>query len=63
MPHYRVHILDQRGDLTGAIDLDCADDEAAIERVGAVLEGGSGEIWRLVTLFELDGPSIQLKRS
>jgi hypothetical protein len=63
MPHYRVHILDQRGDLKGAIDLNCPDDEAAIECFGAVLEGDSGEIWRLVKLFELDSPSIQLKLS
>lgn len=61
MPHYRVHILDQGGDLQGAIDLDCADDEAAMERVAAVLEGGFGELWRLVTLYELDSPSIELK--
>jgi len=61
MPYYRVHILDRRGDMKGAIDFNCADDEAAIERVGTVL--GSGEIWRLVTLFELDSPSIQPKPS
>jgi hypothetical protein len=61
MPHYRVHILDQGGDLKGAIDLDCADDEAAREHVAAVLEGHCGELWRLVTLYEPDSPSIELK--
>jgi hypothetical protein len=61
MPHYRVHIMDQGGDLKGAIDLDCANDEAARERVAAVLEGHCGELWRLVTLYELDSPSIVLE--
>ncbi len=61
MPHYRVHILDQGGDLKGAIDLDCADDEAAREHVAAVLEGHCGELWRFVTLYEPDSPSIERK--
>jgi hypothetical protein len=59
MPHYRVHILDQHGDLIGAVTLDCIDDEAAKERVREVLEGHRGELWRLVTMFEPDGPSIR----
>jgi hypothetical protein len=63
MPRYRVHILDQRGDLKGAVDLNCDDDEAAIERVGSVLDSGHGELWRLVTRFEMDSPSIQIKPS
>ena len=60
MPHYRVHILDQRGDLKGAVDLDCADDSEAKERVKVVLEDDSrehgAELWRLVALFEPDDP-------
>jgi hypothetical protein len=60
MPHYRVHILDQRGDLKGAVDLDCADDREAKERVKAVLGDDSGEhgaeLWRLVALLEPDDP-------
>jgi hypothetical protein len=55
MPHYRVHILDRRGDLVGAVDLDCVDDdEATKELVKDVLNGHGGEIWRLVTVFEPD---------
>ncbi len=57
MPHYRVHILDERGDLRVAVGLDCADDEAAKDRVREMLEGHGGELWRLVALFELDKPS------
>ena len=59
MPQYRVHILDQLGRLTGAVDLDFTDDEAAKERVSLILDGHCGELWRLVTLFELDNPSIK----
>lgn len=60
MPHYRVQVLDQSGDLKGAVDLDCANDEAAKERVRVVLEGHgaehSAELWRLVALLELNDP-------
>jgi hypothetical protein len=55
MPHYRVHILDRRGDLVGAVDLDCIDDEASKELIKDVLDGNAGELWRLVTVFEPDG--------
>jgi len=57
--HYRVHILDRRGKLLGAVDLDCIDDEAAVERVREVLDGHGRELWRLVTVFEPDSPSVQ----
>jgi hypothetical protein len=57
MPYYRAHILDQLGALTGAVDLDCVDDEAAKERVRVVLDGHPGEVWRLVARFEPDNPS------
>ena len=59
MPRYRVHILGRRGDLVGAVDLDCDDDEAAKARVREVLDGRGAEVWRLVTVLEPDGPSIQ----
>ena len=48
MPHYRVHILDQLGDLLGAVDLDCTDDEEAKMRMEQILVGQSGELWRRV---------------
>ena len=59
MPRYRVHILGPGGDLIGAVDLDCSDDEVAKARVKEVLDGRGAELWRLVTLFEPGGPSIQ----
>lgn len=52
MPHYRVHILDPLGGLLGAVDVDCADDEAAIERTEEVLGDHGGELWRRVALLQ-----------
>lgn len=59
MPHYRVHILDRGGDLLGAIDLDCVDDEMALERVSNVQDCYRRELWRLVAKSEPENPSIQ----
>jgi len=59
MSHYRVYILDRRGDLISAVEFDCSDDEAAKVRVREVLDGHDAELWRLVTLFEPNGPSVQ----
>jgi len=58
MPRYHLHILDRLGDLIGAVDLDCIDDEAAKAR-GREASGSHGaELWRLVKVFKPDGPSI-----
>jgi hypothetical protein len=57
MPHYRLHILDRRGDAVGAVAFDSADDEAATARVAALLEGQGGELWRLVPPLELQSPT------
>lgn len=59
MPHYRIHILDQLGDLLGAVDLDCADDKAAEERIGQVLLGQGGELWRRVAVLQPNETSEQ----
>jgi hypothetical protein len=64
MPHYRIYILDQYGDLKGAVGLDCADDETAKERVKALLtllNGHAGELWRLVAGLELENPPTTQK--
>ena len=58
MPRYRVYILDRRGDLISAVEFDCTDDEAAKVRVREVL-GHDAELWRLVTVFEPNSPSVQ----
>jgi hypothetical protein len=57
MPHYRVHILDRLGDLLGAADLACTDDEAAKKRIEQVLVGQGGELWRRVAVFQPDESS------
>jgi hypothetical protein len=59
MPHYRVHILDSRGDLLGAIDVDCTDDEAAKDRTAELLGDHGGELWRRVALFQPNNQSVQ----
>lgn len=61
MPHYRLYILDKRGDIEGAVDLDCVDDEAAKERTKVVLGNQCGELWRLVSDSDLSsiGPNLQ----
>ena len=56
MPHYRVHILDQGGDLKDAVAINCADDKKAKESVRELLAelGGeySAELWRLIAPLE-----------
>jgi len=54
MPHYRVYIMDLRGNVKVAVGFDCADDEVANERVRALLDDQEAELWRLVASAELD---------
>lgn len=61
MTHYRLYILDKLGDVEGAVDLDCVDDEAAKERTKVVLGDHCGELWRLVTASGADDPSSKPK--
>jgi hypothetical protein len=53
MPHYRVSIFNESGDLAGAVDFDCADDEEALERVGQ-LGVHHAELWRQIEPLERD---------
>jgi hypothetical protein len=49
MPHYRLHILDQRGGLMGAVEFESTDDHAAQGHAEMVLGGSHcGELWRLI---------------
>jgi hypothetical protein len=48
MTHYRLHILDERGDLVGAVEFECADDAAARRQVPRVLAGSPWELWRRI---------------
>jgi hypothetical protein len=62
MPHYRLYILDRRGDLMGAVELDCVDDAAAKARMEEVLNGQPGELWRRVAVSQPDYQSIESSR-
>jgi hypothetical protein len=53
MPRYRVYIFNERADLAGAVDFDCADDEEAMERV-VQLGVDDAELWRQIQLLERD---------
>jgi len=53
MPRYRVYIFNDLGDLAGAVDFDCDDDDDAIERVGQ-LGVHDAELWRQIQLLERD---------
>ena len=52
MPHYRVYLMNGRGQFASAVSLDCADDEEALERVKKVMDGCHVELWRWVALFK-----------
>jgi hypothetical protein len=47
MPHYRVFLVDERSQLTGAISLDGADDKTAKEHAQRLMDAGQVELWRL----------------
>jgi hypothetical protein len=56
MPHYRAYLLDEQGHLIGAVNFDCAEDEAAKERARQALDHHySLELWRQVPLLGDDG--------
>jgi hypothetical protein len=52
--YYRAYIVDQDDRFVDAIDLDCADDGAAIESARQLVDGHDIELWqekRLVTML------------
>ena len=53
MPRYRVFIFNESGDLAGAVDFNCADDEEAMERMKQ-LGVHHAELWRQIQSFERD---------
>ena len=56
MPHYRLYVLDARGQFMGGIELACPDDVAAKEHAWRLADGQEVELWRLVARFKLDNP-------
>jgi len=46
MTYYRAYIIGQDGHFKGAIDLDCADDAAAVESAKQLVNGHDVELWQ-----------------
>lgn len=46
MPEYRVHIIGSDGLFHSSTALDCADEDAAIERARHLVDGHDVELWR-----------------
>jgi hypothetical protein len=55
MEHYRAYTIGWDGHILSAIDLHCADDDAAKERARQLVDGHDIELWqggRQVAVFE-----------
>jgi hypothetical protein len=48
MPHYRVYVMDEHGELTAVVNLACPHDDAAKEQANRIADGQEVELWRLV---------------
>ena len=46
MAHYRLYFLNEGGSIWRAVDLDCADDAAAMHEAGKHLSEWSLELWQ-----------------
>jgi hypothetical protein len=62
MPLYRVYVLGEHGQLESVLNLDCADDVSAKERVRRLADGYEVELWRLVAELKFDDPRHRPKR-
>ncbi len=45
MPHYRVYVIGTDRHFKDAVDLDCADDDAAKESAKQFVDGHDIELW------------------
>jgi len=54
MPHYRVYVLDEHGQLGSVVNFDCFDDASATEQVGRLADGHEVQLWRLVAELKFD---------
>lgn len=46
MTYYRAYIIGQDGHFKGAVNLDCADDTAAVESAKQLVNGHDVELWQ-----------------
>lgn len=56
MPHYRVYVLDEHGQLVGGVYHACADHDPAKEHARRLADGHKLELWRPVAQFKFDNP-------
>ena len=54
MPNYRVYVLDKDSQLMAAVNLDCAEDDRAMEHAHRLADGYEVELWRLVAQVNID---------
>jgi hypothetical protein len=47
MPYYRAYIVGRDGHFQQAIDLDCTDDDAAIQSAKQLVDGHDVELWQM----------------
>ena len=47
MPDYRAYMIGRDGTFVNAIEIDCADDEAAVESAKQMVDGYDIELWQL----------------
>jgi hypothetical protein len=55
MPHYRAYIIGRDGHFDKAVELDCANDKAAMESAKQFVDGHDVELWqrdRRIAKFE-----------
>ena len=59
MPHYRLYVLEPGGRIRHAVDLDCANDEAAVEKASATNPYARMELWRGTKLVKRIEPGTK----
>jgi hypothetical protein len=60
VPGYRVYALGEDGHIKGRTEIDCPDDDAALERAKNLVDGHAVELWegsRCIALIDKDGSS------
>jgi hypothetical protein len=62
MPHYRVYVQNEHGQLVGVVNFDCTDDDAAKEHAKRLADGHGVQLWRMVAQFKFDNPRDRPKQ-
>jgi hypothetical protein len=61
MPAYRTYIIGRADHFWGAKDMECADDQEAIQRVQQTMDGRDVELWergRFIVRLSLTKPGV-----